>query len=97
LGAVLEPINSDEGNLAATEGEECIGSSAQAPGKHLTGGADWRQGVMWLQVLAQLEQDPAQLQRCGLGPAELPALVEHNPAVAVEARRCPCSCHSAPK
>ena len=38
-----------------------------------------------MQVLLALEQDPSILARCGLTPACLPALVDHNPVIAVEA------------
>ena len=37
-----------------------------------------------LQVLLAMEQDPSVLARCGLTPACLPALVDHNPVIAVE-------------
>ena len=40
--------------------------------------------LLCMQVLLALEQDPSVLARCGLTPACLPALVDHNPVIAVE-------------
>ena len=37
-----------------------------------------------LQIIQAIHQDEQALQRCGVEPAMLPALVEHNPAIAIE-------------
>ena len=41
-----------------------------------------------LQIIQAIQDDEQMLQRCGMEPAMLPALVEHNPATAIEVWHC---------
>ena len=41
-----------------------------------------------LQIIQAIQDDEQALQRSGMEPAMLPALVEHNPAIAIEVWRC---------
>ena len=41
-----------------------------------------------LQIIQAIQEDEQALQRSGMEPAMLPALVEHNPAIAIEVWHC---------